>query len=244
MPPATRPMHRALVACLIPALIGSAIPTLTGCAGGAPTVPPATPHATTEPRPDKPTPDAVWVQFQPEDPDQRWSLVASDEKVLCALPCAHWMPPESGAVLQYERPGTTSLLRVGVPGDLGPPGSSAIAVARLGFASKQTSTKLILGGISLAIVGVILYGVLDGRSSDSSTAALASIVAGGSAGALLAGAGLYIRTMSHSADVSVRAAASSRHATFAFGPGLVEATTASPEGPHIVLTPLGAAGTF
>ena len=63
-------------------------------------------------------------------------------------------------------------------------------------------------------------------------------------GLILTGLGLYLRAASHSPDVLLREGAAAPHSTFAFGPGYMEADSASPSGLHVLLTPFGAAGTF
>jgi hypothetical protein len=215
-------------------------PTMAAC-GGATAIPPSTPQAISEPRPERPAPDAVWVQFEPDKSGQRWSLLAKDEKLLCHLPCARWVSPESGAYLEYEKPGTTSLVAVDLPKSLGPAGGTVVAVPRLDTSAKSVSGTLILSGATLGILGLLVFGALLGIHNDAPPAAL-SIGLG--SGALLAGAGIYVGLVSHPADVSVRAARLESPATFAFGPGFVEAASASPGGVHVLLTPLGAAGTF
>jgi len=236
------PARRAIGACLAPVLALSTVPAMTGCGGGAAMVPPSAPQAAAE-RP--PSPDAVWMQLEPEASDEHWTLLGNDEKVLCELPCARWVSPGSGAFLQYARPGTLSVLRVSLPADLGPPGGSMVAVARLGNASERTGTKLILGGTSLAILGLILFPALDNITQDLSYVALGVAIG---LGAPLLVAGIYVRVKSHPADVLVKgrsgATAAPPHTTFALGPGFVEAAGPSPGGFHVVLTPLGAAGTF
>jgi hypothetical protein len=247
-------MRDRLGACLLPALLlTSATPAVTACGGGsAAAAPPAVPQSVASPRPERAAPDSVWVDFRPEEPDQHWSLLAGDETVLCGLPCARWVSPTEGAFLQYERPGTTRAIRVTVPSELGAnPGGAAIAVARPENPTASLGIKLILGGISVALLGVVLYPLLSNRGGDSSLVALGIAIG---AGVPLLGVGVYVRARSHPADVVVRAASSSpdrgarsangsQSATFLLGPGFI-AAEASPNGPRLLLTPLGLAGTF
>ncbi len=213
----------------------------SACSGSTTRIPPPTSRATMEPRPEKPTPEAVWVQLQAEDPEQHWSLVASDQKPLCELPCARWIAPGGGTVLQYERPGMISVLQVSLPDQLGPAGSSVVAIAHPGHQRRRTSTQLIVGGVSLAVLGVIAYPFLANRGGDSSTIALVLAV---SLGVPVVGAGLYLRATEHPAEVSLRSASTSPSPTFTLGPGFLEASSASPLGFHLILSPLGAFGTF
>jgi hypothetical protein len=243
--PSLLPLSRnGLGAWLIPGLVAATIPTMIACGTGAALPPPSTPRAASEPRPEKPAPDAVWVQLEPEEPDQHWSLVAQNEKVLCALPCSRWLSADSGAFLEYERPGATSILVVGLPTDLGPAGGSVIAVARLENRSKRTGVRLILGGLGAAFLGIIVYGIFQGLVDTSGEASDVALGVGLGVGVPLLGAGIYFLTKSHPADVSLRAASLSSSPTIALGPGFIEATTAGADGFHVILTPLGALGTF
>ena len=228
-------MRAGLSACLVPALLASTAPTITACGGSAPGAPPSVPQAQANARPERPTPDAVWVEFRPEASDERWSLLSNDEKVLCQLPCARWISPQDRSFLQYETPGTIRLTRVNLPGELGvSPGGTAIAVARAENPTGRTSTKLILGGLAFALLGVILFPILAERGGDSDQVALA--IAVGSGVPFLA-AGIVLRFTNHPAEVSVHAAAST-------SPGSFIATETPPSGPHVVLRPFGIAGTF
>ncbi len=184
-----------------------------------------------------PSPDAVWVRFEPEGHDQHWSLLANDEKQICDLPCDHWIAPQTGAFLQYDRPGTNSSMRVAIPEVLGRAGSTVVAVARP-EASARTSTKLMLGGVTLAILGLILFGFLDNRGGDSATVAVA---VGAGLGVPLLGAGVYLRIKSHPADVSVHTAGRAS-APLAFG--LAAPPSAAPAGATLTLTPFRLTGTF
>ena len=188
-----------------------------------------------------PAPDAVWVSFEPEERTQHWSLLGAEDKVLCDLPCARWVSADTGAFLQYDRPGTNRSLRVSLPASLGPPGGSIVAIARPGELTNRLSTKLILGGISLTVLGVILFGALDNLGGDSSAVAV-SVSLG--LGVPLLAAGIYLRVKGHPADVALRTASVPTRATFTLGPGFVALTAPSPAGPTAVLTPFGAAGTF
>jgi len=237
------PARRRFRAYLATVLALSTAAATTGCGGGATLVTPATPTAIgPAPRPASPAPDAVWLDLKPEERDQHWSLIGTDEKLLCDLPCGHWVSP-GGAFLEYERPGTTRMTRVALPTELGPPGGSAVAVARLGHATARLGTKLILGGISLGILGLILFVALDNLGGDSSALAVS---VGLGLGAPFLGAGIYFRVKSHPPDVSVKSASSTDapRTTFALGPGFLEAASPSPGGFHVIVTPLGAAGTF
>jgi hypothetical protein len=228
-------MRTGVGACLVPALLASTAPGITACAGGAPGAPPSLPHAQADARPERPTPESVWVEFRPEASDERWSLLSNEEKVLCQLPCARWISPQDHSFLQYEKPGTTRLTRVDVPGELGvSPGGTAIAVARPENPTGRTSTKLILGGLAVALLGVILFPILAERGGDSDQVAIA--IAFGS-GVPFVAAGVVLRLTSHPAEVTVHAAAST-------SPGSFIATETPPRGPHVVLTPFGIAGTF
>jgi hypothetical protein len=238
------PARRALGACLAPVIALSMAPAMTACGGGAATVPPPTPPAIrAEARADTHAPDAVWVKLELEAPEQHWSLLGNDEKVLCELPCARWLSPGGGAFLQFDQPGKISMLRVPLPTDLGPPGGTVVVVARPKYGSERLGTQLILGGVSLGILGLILFVALDNLGGD--TSALAVSVALG-LGAPFLGAGIFLRVKSHPPDAvkSASAPTPAPRATFALGPGYLEAASPSPEGFHVIVTPLGAAGTF
>src|ERR1700679_4062348 len=129
------PARRALGACLVPVLVAAMAPTVTGCGGaalpppsGPTTPPPSGPPPPAEARPPKPTPDAIWVVFRPELAGQHWSLIGGDEKVLCELPCARWIPDPPSVSIQHEDPDVFGMVRVGLPNDVGPAGGSIIAV--------------------------------------------------------------------------------------------------------------------
>jgi hypothetical protein len=237
-------VRRALGACLAPVIALSMAPAMTACGGAAMVSSAAPPSIGAGARPDMPAPDAVWVKLEPEAPEQHWSLLGNDEKVLCQLPCTRWISPGS-AFLQYDQPGKISMLRVPLPTDLGPPGGTVTVVARSAYGSERLGTKLILGGVSLGILGLILFVALDNLGGD--TSALAVSVALG-LGAPFLGAGIYLRVKSHPPDASVVKSASAPtpapRATFALGPGYLEAAAPSPEGFHVIVTPFGAAGTF
>jgi hypothetical protein len=145
--------------------------------------------------------------------------------------------------LQYDQPGTITAFRMSLPVDLGPPGGSVIATPRLRSGSKHTGTLFMVGGFGLAVAGFIAFGILDSRGGNSDE--VAAGIGGGAVGIglALAGTGIYLRAISHSPDIVVRASATSRP-TFAVGPGFVEAGMASPAGLHLVATPMGVSGTF
>jgi hypothetical protein len=251
MPNPSPPTRHRLGASLLPALFLISTTTIACGGGAAAAAPPSVPQSAS-PRPERAAPDSVWVNFRPEEPDQHWSLLADDETLLCQLPCARWVSPTGGAFLQYERPGTTRAIRVSVPSELGAnPGGTAIAIARPENPTGGLGTKFILGGISVALLGVILFPFLSSRGGDSSIVALGIAIG---AGVPLLGVGLYARSRSHPADVVLRAASSSpdpaartangsESTSFVFGPGFIAAET-SPTGARVLLTPFGLAGTF
>ena len=238
------PTRRILGACVVRALLITTAPAVAAC-GGATLPPPANASAAAAPRPASPAPNAVWVQLQPEAVDQRWTLVAKDQRVLCSLPCAQWISPGSEAFLEYERPGTTSLVGVGLPADLGPAGGSVVAVAHPARGSRTASSRLMFAGGSLALLGVIvLLGIGPHFEGGDTAPTFTTVGIAGGGALLLAGAGLYLLLTRHPPEVSVRAASKAPRATFAFGPGFVEVETAPAGGVDIRLTPLGATGTF
>jgi hypothetical protein len=211
---------------------------IAGCGGGGAGLRPATPAAKREA---PPAADAVWVELQPEKPEQRWSLLGKDDKVVCALPCARWLSPDGGDYLTYEKPGTTVLVSVGLPRELGPPGGDVVAVARADRRAKGLSRGLILGGVSVGLLGLILAFALDDRGPEATTAALAS---GLGAGTLMAAVGLYVGAVTHSPDVVLRGGSGSPPVTVSLGHGLAETPEAPSSGLHVLLTPFGASGTF
>ncbi len=166
LPASDEPLLRALRVLRAGAgrsLVVVAIAFAIGGCGSATPLPPVAAPAMGGARPAPPTPDAVWVQFEPEVSGQRWSLLANDSKPLCDLPCAHWVSATSGEFLQYDVPGTNRALQVSLPEELGAPGSTAIATARLANAYRSAGTKMMFGGLLVAFLGGISFAFLDGR---------------------------------------------------------------------------------
>jgi hypothetical protein len=216
-------------ACLVSILL------VTSACGGAQVQ--AVAPTPAEARPPSPSPDAIWVRFEAEETDQHWSVLGADEKILCQLPCSRWITGQSGAFLQDDIPGTITSIRVSLPNDLGPPGGSIVAVARRGEAKRRAGTKLIIGGVSVAILSLILFFALTDVSDHVPDIVLGS---GATAGVALAGLGLYFRYKSHPPDVAVQTASAAPRVTFALG----APPAGDVNGVSVRLTPLGIAGTF
>jgi hypothetical protein len=213
---------------------------LLGCGGASTLPPPSAPRVPSGLRPAPPTPDAAWVQFKPEARDQHWTLLAKDNSVLCELPCARWISATSGEFLQYDIPGTNRALQVDLPTERPNPGTDIVAIARTANGSKATGRKLFFGGALLLFADTVFFGLLDQFGNETGDIVLGVMAV---ASIPLMATGLYILLKSHPADVQLRSASASPRPTFTLGPGFAEATT-SPTGLHLVLTPLGASGTF
>jgi hypothetical protein len=241
MPSLTSLLRRAPRACLVAILISGLAPTL-GCGAGAQRVPPAATGA--EVRGEPPSKDAVWVRFEPESPSQRWSLIGGDDKPLCELPCARWIAASDTPSLEYAKPGDLRVVRVGLPVDLGAPGTTSIVTPRLAHGMGHESTWLLVGGTVVALSGLLVFAFTDDRSNTGTSDAVSIGVSLGILGAGLTGVviALAMRAERHPDDVVVRSASLAPPSRFAFGPGYVEAAASS--GPRIVLTPLGATGSF
>jgi hypothetical protein len=188
--------------------------------------------------------DAVQVRFHAEDQNEKWSLVTREGAPLCLLPCSRWVSPGDDVLLQRDVPGSIHVDRIALPMDLkAPPGGSADAVARLSRNTRGAGIGFELLAATLFPVSVLLLLLVDSSHSTS-----LEVVAVGGLGvtAVSLGLGVYLRASSHPADVVLRAASAAPVARprFALRPGFVEVASPGANGLHLVLTPLGAVGSF
>jgi hypothetical protein len=181
---------------------------------------------------DKPPPDSVRVNFKVPNDGEHWSLLTSDGKLVCDLPCSRWVAPKSGFKVQLDADKQEDIKSIAVPADLGySPGRTVEATPRLkngrsglGWLLVPVGGVLTLGGVYAAIASPIGIGV--------------AVI--GVAGL---GGGIWMFATNRSSDaIDVRLVSDS--ARVRVGPGFVEGSTGGASPVHVVASPAGIAGSF
>jgi hypothetical protein len=189
-----------------------------------------------------PTPDSVKVNFKPESDDQRWSLMTSDNKLVCDLPCSRWVPPKSGYRLQLDADKKEDIVSVNVPDDLGYSAGRTVD----GTVGKAHGVGLglgfTLGGGTLVVLGGAMLAIAEGVPNATISPALA--LAPGIPGLLMLVPGIIVLAGSRNMSGLDLTLASPSSAGVKLGPGFIEARGSSPTAPSLLITPAGVAGSF
>jgi hypothetical protein len=110
---------------------------------------------------DKPPPNAVRVNFQPDAAEHHWSLLTREGKLVCDLPCSRWVAPNSGYKVQLDADRKDDIKLVSVPDDLGYSAGRTVDAVPRPANNRQTPglVTTIVGGV-LAVGGATFTAVV------------------------------------------------------------------------------------
>ncbi len=192
---------------------------------------------------ERPPDGAVRVRFRAGDEDERWSLLDASG-LLCDLPCTRWVGPRSGLTLKLDASRSEDVKTVAVPEDLGYTAGRVLDALVQRQPAYDVSIPVLSGGLLGAAIGGAMIGVAatsDGNPGPEVPNAMGAVFLSAGGALAIVGVALLVAPLRVTEPSLVLSLATDQSARVDLQPGVITVETATTD---IVLTPVGAAGTF